>query len=1548
VSSTWKLFSALALLFVANIAIAVEYYEDDRSGGSDVSSLPHYRSPEEACVRGVLARKVQGYQEGDNRQYRFRSANVGTDDGFSEYRCQGVIERQFFYEAAHWVTVEAVDTNVYGPFGGSETCTLAGYRDPETGQCGPPKCTDSCCDSSCGNGSNPIGTASGNKHQVETDFVGTGAFPLVFNRTYDSKRTWLANPIPIGIGWTHRYLASIVITPAQGSSTLSEAIVYRPDGRIQRFNLSGANWVSEADVSERLSVSISSGVFTGATYTTNDDEVETYDQQGRLISITNRGGFKQTLTYTTGASGSASTIAHNNVQTVTDPQGRSLTFGYTSGKLTSLTDGNGAVIQYGYDANGNLQTVTYPDVAGTKVRTYFYNESGQTGGVSQPNALTGIQDENTQRYASWGYTNKGLANLSVHGAFSGGAVDRTALAFNADGTTTVTDALSQARKFAFQVNYLVARYTALDQPCDYCGSNFTSRTYDTNGYPSGGTDFRGYQTGFTYNTRGLETLRDEAKTQTEERITDTSWNTTFRVPNQRNVSNHGGTIEARTDWTYNTRGQPTARCEVDLTTVGASSYTCASSGTTPAGIRRWTYTYCDAIDGTQCPLIGLILLTDGPRTDVADVTTYIYRMADDTATPPLFRKGDLWTMTNALGHVTEFQQLDGNGRPLRVKDINGVLIDTAYHPRGWLRTRIARANASGTPSANDAIMQTEYDGVGNVVKVTQPDGVFLSYAYDNAHRLTSITDNIGNHIDYTLDALGHRTTEKTFDVSDTVNPRRLLTRAYNTLSRMTDQYDAQTRDTQFGYDGNGNRTDETDPLGIKSHWTYDGLNRLATQIGDYTGTDASTADSTTDYSYDTRDNVTQIDDPEALTTTYAFGGLNNLKQLQSPDTGTTHYPTYDAAGNRLTQQDARGITWTMTYDALNRLRTTTFPTTSLDVAYTFDSYVASSPCAVTSYPVGRLTLMNDASGSTTYCYDQRGNIVQKIQVTYGAQFDTRYSYNLADRLMSMTYPSGAIVNYTRDANGRIQTVNATQPGGSATSILTHLTWQPFGPPITYTFASGGQTLTKTFDQNYWMTDVAGTALNLHFCRDAMSNITALKSTAPACTGTPNEQYAYDALYRLTHVEDATGGKLQDFTYNKTGDRLTKTLDPNPTQVYTYTPSTHRLDGVGPNARMLDANGNTTETTGSATLDFTFDDRNRMTAVKRNATPIASYDYNGKGERLYKSATYPSTDTRWFSYNEAGSLLGEYSETAMQEYIWVERTPIAILTTTGKSIGRVDLIFVNGFETPPRITNTIGYVHTDQLNTPRAITGTAGANLWSWSWQTNLFGEANPTGAIALNLRFPGQYFDDEMGLNYNYFRNYEPSTGRYVESDPIGLLGGNSTYSYVRASPLRKADFSGLWSTVDLELYDWYLHGDGSYVDISAWCQDYIADATVELLASKLRTKAGIHAKELANAGFTGTEDWTYGERNNLYVTSIYSFGAGNFHDTEVSCAFSGSSCCVTGQCGLSYKAKDLFTDPYDLHQGAGLPMRAANNGTSFWFGLSCAGDTFKVKACRH
>ena len=101
-----------------------------------------------------------------------------------------------------------------------------------------------------------------------------------------------------------------------------------------------------------------------------------------------------------------------------------------------------------------------------------------------------------------------------------------------------------------------------------------------------------------------------------------------------------------------------------------------------------------------------------------------------------------------------------------------------------------------------------------------------------------------------------------------------------------------------------------------------------------------------------------------------------------------------------------------------------------------------------------------------------------------------------------------------------------------------------------------------------------------------------------------------------------------------------------------------------------------------------------------------------------------------------------------------------------------------------------YVHTDQLGTPQVLTDQSQKVVWKVS-QTP-FGEVTASGSVEQPYRFPGQYADPETGYSYNYYRDYDPSLGRYLQSDPIGLAGGLNTYSYAGQNPLSHVDPYGL------------------------------------------------------------------------------------------------------------------------------------------------------------
>lgn len=1166
----------------------------------------------------------------------------------------------------------------------------------------------------------------------------------------------------------------------------------------------------------------------GWSYESPDNEIETYDASGLLTRIDRHDGRYVVISHD----------ASNRLSTVTDESGRALQFTYDDqSRLMSISLPDGNAITYEYNDVSALSVVHYP---GGTTRHFYYNDP------HSPFLLTSIFDENGAPYASFTYDDSGYPLTTVNAGGVEGVQVVTGL------PAAYVDALGTQHTFTVETVANGTRVTGETKTCPGCSALTRSIHYDGDGNVDWSTDFNNNKTTYAYDaTRFLETSRTEASGTNSQRTTNTTWNANFRVPDQRSVVDAGGVTEALTKWSYNSRGQVTARCDIDPADPVAMAYTCSDRTAPPASakVRRTVTTYCE--DANVCGGVGLVLSVDGPRTDVSDVTTYTYYQTTDlsdcvTQGGACHYMGDLQATTNALGQVTQYLSYDQNGRVKRMEDANGVLTDLTYSPRGWLLTRSVGGGVCYHGCGQMAVTRFQYDNVGNVTKITQPDGAYLSYGYDDAHRLTDITDNVGDHIHYTLDAAGNRTDEKTFDPSG--NLKRELSRQYDQLDRLwkalnfsgvavqtyQNPVDAPPSGITYtnGYDGNGNAIYSADANSVGTEQQYDPLNRLVKTLQDHAGT-GSTKDTATQYAYDARDNLRSVTDPDNLVTNYTYDGLNNLTQLQSPDTGTTTYgtttqPGYDAAGNRLMQTDANGITVAYSYDALNRLTGIAYPTTSLNVTYAYD--VPATGC----YNIGRLTQITDSSGSTAYCYDRRGNVLNKVQVTSGTTFTTGYTYTLADRLASITYPSGAIVSYDRDTVGRVTSVtykaNAT---ATAQTILSNVSYYPFGPANVFTFGNG-HTLTKSYDQDYAINTVASSdpnGLTIGAKVDALGNLIKASSTIPWTT--PTQQYQYDPLYRLTNVQDGSSNSLESFTYGLTGDRLSKTLQGQTTQSYTYTTGTHRLATVAGVGRSYDLNGNTTAQKTGSLPTLTYDNRNRLSGAQLtynsgtvcqivDGDPIChygtatssseTYTLNGRGERVGKTYSYVGgpTITRitLFTYGENGQLLAEYAANGAvgAEYIYLDGTPIAYVT--------------NG---------TLYYIETDQLGTPRTVVqpGTSTATdaiVWAWDYFGSSFGEDAPSGTLTFNLRFPGQYFDQETGLNYNYFRDYEPGTGRYVESDPAGLDAGPSTYAYLDNAPLSGVDPLGLvrWrGSYDIKSAAVIFGGANGYFDLTSDCVDH-------------------------------------------------------------------------------------------------------------------------------
>jgi RHS repeat-associated protein len=1159
-------------------------------------------------------------------------------------------------------------------------------------------------DGGCGGGGprggNPVDFATGEKYQLETDYTGAGDNPLVLQRVYISSALDTGTTSS-GQKWRHTYERSIyvpppdngvdangnplgngyVITEDTGSRAAAQVaavpprpnavVVFRPNADYYQFNYRSGRYTANANVVGTLSRQTdAAGNTTGWVYLNEKDEIEQYDADGALLSITTRAGMTQTLSYD----------ANGFLTQVRDHFGRTLGFTYNaSGDVDTITDPAGGVLRYGYDEARNLVSVQYPD---QKVRRYHY-EQGLTVGL-----LTGITDENGNRFATYKYD----FNRRVIDETHAGGADHITITYDSDLVSHVTDALGTTRTYEFRKVFDDKYLAKVTEPCTSGCANggVALMAYDAQGFVSSRTDFNGNQTVQSNNARGLEISRTEALGSPVARTIATEYDPQWRVPTKITEPTSAGS--RITTFTLDARGNVRSK----TVTVGTES-------------RTWAYTYND---------VGQLLTMDGPRTDVNDVETRTYV------------GGNLETVTDAAGNVTRYANYDSHGRAQQVTDPNGLITTLTYDARGRLKT----SNAGGETTTYD------YDGVGNLSKLTLPDASFLSFGYDAAERLTSITDSLGNSVVYTLDNVGNRTKEETKDPGAAL--AQTIGRVFDGLSRMKQMLGAANQTTAYTYDSQGNAKSTTDPLAHVTANDYDALNRLV-KVTEPQLRDAPAA-GTIGYGYDAQDNLTSVTDQRGLVTSYGYTGFDELRTLTSPDTGVTQY-TYDAAGNVKTVQDARGQGATYSYDALNRLKSLLYSDESL--AFTYDDVT------VAANSKGRLSKVTDGSGSTTYAYDVQGRVTGKTQVTGAATLRTGYTYNPAGQLASIQTPSNQSIAYGY-TNNQITSITV-----NGVPLVANAKYFPFGEVQKWTWGNGqGYERVYDLDGRIKSVTLAGVVRGYGF--DDASRITAMEDKQGA-TSVAAAAFGYDNLDHLSSAVQTGGNAFnQAFAYDVIGNRLSS-AEGGQTTPYTYAPSSNRLTKVGTVDIGYDAVGNTTS---DGNFAYTYSGRNRLVEVKQGASSLASYKHNAFGERVQKTV---GGAAHLFYYDEDGHLLGEYDAAGalIQETVWLDDTPVATLRP--KSSGGVE----------------IDYVWADHLDTPRAVTTSDAAGTVLWQWKSDPFGTTAATGSIEYNLRFPGQYFDAETELHYNYFREYDPASGRYREADPSGLWGGTNRYQYANLAP---------------------------------------------------------------------------------------------------------------------------------------------------------------------
>jgi YD repeat-containing protein len=674
---------------------------------------------------------------------------------------------------------------------------------------------------------NPVYPADGSKRQAQQDFE-FSAFgrSRQFGRTFfsdsltgfGSRFGWGWLPEPWGRSLQEAGAELLLATRGAGKTTFLRRAadgVYRAnpfDGLESRRTPSGWELTDQFERS-----------------------IESYSAEGRLLAIASADGAVVNLSYSTRSTPGAVAPVPGLLIGI-DANARQVGIAYDPlGRLKSANLVGAPALNYSFDPTNNwlLAAVKYADQTQTK---YHYEESlnpqlanwsaladinnlarmGQVNsldidvvvpraavaqaraGRSNLFAMTGVTDELDARYATYTYDSTGRVLRTAHGALPG-----TRFVYDIPlQQTTMIDALGTATKFSMSAVAGVLKGSGRDQAAGSgCAASVATVGHDPIGNRVFETDFNGNRTCYFSNLdRNIETVRVEGLANVEVcspnyqgasaipaggRKTSTQWHpdwvvkTAVAEPGKLTTSIYNGQPDP---FAANAsalcapinallpNGKPIAvLCkQVEQATTdadGGLGFAAPLQSGVPARVQSWNYNQ-----------FGQVLTAKGARTDVNDTTTYAYY--PDTAyagtDPNAYGHsiGDVYTMTNALGQTTTYTKYNKHGQLLEMVDANSVVTSNTYD----LRQRLTSTSVGGQVTIYD------YWPTSLLKKVTQPDGSFVSYEYDAAHRQTAAQDNLGNRIDYILDNAGNRTGEETKDPAGLL--RRALTRSIDALGRV--------------------------------------------------------------------------------------------------------------------------------------------------------------------------------------------------------------------------------------------------------------------------------------------------------------------------------------------------------------------------------------------------------------------------------------------------------------------------------------------------------------------------------------------------------------------------------------------------------------------------------------------------------------------------------------------------------------------------------------------------------------------------------------------